>query len=39
MVQYNSMQGTCGFCGAENVEVKEKKSVDGQIKSACDQCA
>ena len=32
------MQGTCEFCGVEDVEVKETKTEDGQTKNACDQC-
>ena len=33
------MQGTCEVCGANNVEVKQTKTDDGQVKNACNQCA
>ena len=33
------MQGRCEVCGADNVEVRQTKTEDGQTKNACDQCA
>jgi hypothetical protein len=33
------MQGTCEVCGANNVEVEQTKTDDGQTKNACNQCA
>ena len=32
------MQGTCQVCGANNVELQEKKTDDGQVKNVCNNC-
>jgi len=33
------MQGKCEVCGADNVEVRQTETEDGQTKNACAQCA
>jgi hypothetical protein len=33
------MQGKCEVCGADDEEVKQTKTEDGQTKDAFDQCA
>lgn len=32
------MQGKCDVCGADNVEIKQTKTDDGQTKNTCYQC-
>jgi hypothetical protein len=32
------MQGKCDVCGADNIEVKQTKTDNGQTKNACSQC-
>ena len=33
------MQGKCEVCGADNVEVRQTETEDGQTKNTCAQCA